>query len=206
VLGCAEILILLGGRPPQIDGTRDQRELLGQILQLTRPGEWVMDFKGQSVFRRRAFYYVIEPLTQCRIKRGLIKDTIPQDLAQKGACVVVNRQRWYSEKTFRFLGENYLAAGQVRVAGRILSATTATPEETIQFPIAIPARYVLWSEGQPVRGLLDGQTYDGARLLASGPHTFHPGDVYSHLTLLWERAAAEGCFPDANQPGWLYEH
>jgi len=205
-LGCAEILLILGGRPPQIDGTADQRELLRQVLQLTQPGEWVMDFKGQSVFRRRAFHYVIEPLTDSRMKRGIIQDTIAEDLAQKGVCVVVNRQRWYREETFRFLGENYLAAGQVRVAGRILVPTATVPEQTLSFPVAIPARYVLWSENKPVHGLLDGLPYDGARLLAPGPHTFRPEGAYNRLTLLWERAAAEGCFPDAAQPGWLYEH
>ena len=162
-----------------------------------------MDFKGQSVFRRRAFYYVIEPLTSCRIKRGLIEDTIPRDLAEKGVCVVVNRQRWYDRKTFQFLSENYLAAGQVRVAGRLLPA--ASPGETISFPVAIPAPYVLWAGGEPARGLLDGQPCDGARFLSPGPHTFRPEGACPRLALLWERAAAKGCTPEANQPGWLYE-
>ncbi|MDD5348648.1 MAG: glycosyltransferase family 39 protein [Chthoniobacteraceae bacterium] len=206
VLGCAEIALILGGRPPQVDGTRDQRELLGQVLQLTRPGEWVMDFKGQSVFRRRAFYYVIEPLTVCRIKRGLIEDTVARDLVGKGVCVVVNRQLSYGKKTFEFLSENYLAAGQVRVAGRVLSKAETVPGATLSFPVAIAAPYVLWADGQPVRGLLDGQPYAGERLLTPGQHTFLPEGTYPHLDLLWERAAADGCFPVANQPGWLYEN
>lgn len=200
-----EIGLIFGGRPPGIDGTQDQREVLRQVLQLTRPGEWVMDFKGQAVFRRRAFYYVLEPLTICRIKRGLIEDTIPRDVAEKGVCVVVNRQRWYGKQTFQFLSENYLPAGQVRVAGRVISPTPTAPGALMRFTVAVPARYILWAGGGAVHGLLDGQPYDGARLLEPGEHTFKGTEAYPELALYWERAAAAGYTPIVTAAGWFYE-
>ena len=199
------IATLLGGRPPWIDGTRDEREILREVLQLTRPGEQVMDFKGESVFRQRAFYYVIEPLTFRRIKRHLIADTIPRDLMEKQVHVVVNRDRWYEGGTQRFLTENYLNIGQVRVAGRVLSVGETAPDTTLSFPVLIPARYVLWADGKPVQGILDGQPYTGARDLAPGPHTFRPEGTCRRLALFWERAAQAGYKPVVDRPDWQYE-
>lgn len=201
----AEIVLIFGGRPPYINGTLEQRELFRQTLQLTRPGEWVMDFKGQAVFRRRAFYYVMEPLTMFRMKYGLIANTIPRDMAEKGVCVVVNRQHWYGKKTFQFITENYLPAGQVRVAGRVISSHPTQPEAALQFTVAIPARYILWGGERPVQGLLDGLPYTGPRQLAPGPHTFQSPESYPSLALYWERAAHAGYTPIVNTPGWLHE-
>ena len=199
VIAVGEIAFLLGGRPPSIDGTRDEREILHEVLQLTKPGERVMDFKGESVFRQRAFYYVIEPLTFRRMKLKTIKDTIPKELAERQVHVVVNRDRWYQEDTRLFIMENYLNVSQVRVAGRMLSKDQTAPDMSIPFRVEIPARYVLWAEGKPVRGILDGQPYDGARDLVPGPHTFRPEGVYRRLALFWERAAEAGYAPTLNQ-------
>ena len=201
-----EIALLLGGRPPWIDGTLEKREVLRQVIQLTRPGEFVMDFKGESVFRRRAFYYVLEPLTVRRMKLKTIQDTIPHDLVKKNVHLVVNRDRgWYLPQTKQFLTENYLSIGQVRVAGRVLSSKPTTPGATIEFPVEIPARYVLWADGKPVQGLLDGQPYNGAQELAPGLHQFRPDGEHPRLALLWERAAQAGLVPHLDSPGWLLE-
>ena len=206
-LGVTEIALILGGRPPWIDGTRDEREILREVLQLTQPGERVMDFKGESVFRQRAFHYVIEPLTYRRMRLKMIEDTIPKNLVENRTPIVVNRNRWYLASTRNFLTENYLNIGQVRVPGRILSEGNAEPGTPIPFSIAIPARYVLVAEGAPVRGLLDGQPYegkDGGRELAVGPHEFRPESNCRRLALFWERAAQAGYTPLADQ-SWQYE-
>jgi len=194
-----EITIILVGRSPFYDGTRDEREILREVLSLTRPGEYVMDFKGECVFRRRAFYYVIEPLTYSRMKLKLIEDTVPKDMGEKNVHVVVNRYRWYQPDTRVFLRENYLNIGQVRVAGRFIEENKTTPGNAITFPVGVPARYVLQSDGQAIQGLLDGQPYTGARELARGSHTFLPNGSYHRLTLIWDRAAEAGYSPCANQ-------
>ena len=200
-----EIALLLIGRPPWISNTRDEQEILREVLQLTRPGEWVMDFKGESVFRQRAFHYVLEPLVIHRIKIGLLKDTIPQDVVAKEVHVVVNRDRWYQKPTARFLTANYLNIGQVRVAGRVLSVEETVPGATLSFRVEIPARYVLWADGKPVAGLLDGLPYTGARELSPGPHTFRPEGTCHHLALVWDRAIAAGYKPVVDRPDWQYE-
>ena len=204
-LALGEIALLLIGRPPWIDNTRDQQEILREVIQLTRPGEWVMDFKGESVFRRRAFYYVLEPLAIRRIKLKLIEDTIPRDVVEKEVHVVVNRDRWYQKPTRRFLTENYLNIGQVRVAGRVLSVGETAPGTTLSFPVVIPASYVLWADGKPVAGVLDGLPYTGARDLSPGPHTFRPEGACRRLALVWDRAIAAGYKPVVDRPDWQYE-
>jgi len=203
------IVIILWGRPPWKNGTLDEQEILREALALTRPGEYVMDFKGECVFRPRAFRYVVEPLTYRRMsflytKRDRIQDTIPQDVLAKNVHVVVNRDRWYQKPTIAFLTENFLNIGQLRVAGRFLSKETTLPGAPVPFTVTIPARYVLWAEGQPVRGLLDGTPYTGARELSAGSHTFLPDAAYRKLTLFWERAAQAGYSPAADQ-SWQYE-
>ena len=37
---------------------------LADVLRLSRPQEYVMDLKGETVFRRRPFYYTIEAVTK----------------------------------------------------------------------------------------------------------------------------------------------
>ncbi len=205
-LGLVEIGFILGGRPPTIDGTRAEREILREVLELTRPGESVMDQKGESVFRRRAFHYVLEPFTCGRIRWQMLEDTIPKDVAVKGVNVVVNRSQAYSKKTLQFLSENYLRVGEVRVAGRVLSAGPAAPREVIRFEVAIPSTYVLWAYGLPVKGLLDGQPYDsGGLMLAPGAHTFEPEAAYPCLALFWERAAKAGYRPVVTEPSWQHD-
>jgi len=138
------------------------------------------------------------------MKLHTIDDTIPKDMAEKQIHVVVNRDRWYQQDTRQFLTENYLNIGQVRVAGQVLSVGETASDTAISFAVAIPARYVFWSDGKPVRGLLDGQPYDGARELAPGPHTFRPEGTYRRLALFWERAAEVGYAPMVDQ-SWQYE-
>jgi hypothetical protein len=201
--GLLEVALILGGRPPMVDGTLAEREVLREVLELTRPGEYVMDLKGESVFRRRAFYYVMEPLTCGRIKHKMLEDTIARDVAAKQVHVVLNRSQTYAEATLDFLTENYLRVGEVRVAGRVLSAWPNAPRVAIQFPVLIPGNYVLWSEdGAEPRGLLDGTPYNGPRELAPGPHTFEPEAVYPALALFWERAAKAGYKPVLTEPAW----
>ncbi len=204
-VGVIEIALILGGRPPGINGTLFEREILREVLQLTRPGEYVMDFKGEAVFRQRAFYYVIEPLTYNRMSRKLIKDTIKEDLVAKNVHVVLNRKQSYLKDTVDFLTENYLTIGQVRVSGRILSVGKTAPGALFTFPVAVGGSYVLWSKRLPVHGLLDGQPFDGPRELAPGTHTFQAEGAYPCLALLWDRAAAAGYKPIINWHGWQYE-
>ncbi len=204
MLGVVEAGFVLGGRPPWIDGTQREREILGEVLRLTRPGEFVMDFKGESVFRQRAFYYVLEPLTFVRLRRGQITDTVARDVVETKTCVVLNQNRWYPKDAAAFLAENYLAVGRVRVAGRMISRRAQDAGQAVRFEIQVPGSYVAWADGKVVAGVLDGSPWTQARELAIGPHEFIPEEPHANLAVFWARAAEMGFQPLADQPGWQY--
>ncbi|MEI6350113.1 MAG: glycosyltransferase family 39 protein [Verrucomicrobiota bacterium] len=207
-IGLVEIGLILGGRPPWIDGTAFEREALREVLALTKPGEFVMNFKGEAVFRKRPFYYVIEPLTEVRMRRGTIADDIPKRLIATHTNLVINQGRWYRKKTKSFLNENYLPIGAVRVAGKIISPAGHSPNTSspVHFNLAVPASYVLWSsDGQPVHGQLDGTPYDGARELAAGSHEFQADNSSATLALVWARAIDAGFKPILDSKGWSDE-
>ena len=46
------------------NGTLEDITMMRQLLGLTRPGEPVMDLKGETVFRPRPFYYIFEYITR----------------------------------------------------------------------------------------------------------------------------------------------
>ena len=199
-----EIALILLGRSPFIDGTQREREILAEVLRLTRPGEYVMDFKGESVFRQRAFFYVLEPLTFVRLRRGLIDDNVAERLVKTGTCVVLNQDRWYPKQAAAFMTENYLPIGRTRVAGRIIARAPTAAGESISFDVAAPAQYILWTDGRPVHGALDGKPYAGAVDLSAGPHVFQPAEDYRRLAIFWARAAEAGYTPLLDHIEWQF--
>jgi len=203
-LGVLEIVLLLVGRKPWIDGTQREREILSEVLRLTKPGEFVMDFKGESVFRQRAFFYVLEPLTFVRIRSMMIADTVAEDLVAKNVCVALNQDRWYPKNGGKFIGANYLAVGHMRVAGKVIAEKSAVANKSIHFDVAIPATYVMWADGHPITGSLDGTPNIAPRELAAGPHEFAPDAAYDRVAIYWSRAAELGFKPVLDKPGWEY--
>jgi hypothetical protein len=200
-VGVLEIVLLLAGRPLSVDGTQREREILGEFLRLTRPGEDVMDFKGESVFRKRAFFYVLEPLTFVRMRRKQIPDNVAERLVQTDTRVVLNQDRWYPKDAAKFMAANYLAVGRVRVAGKVI-ADGVTTDAPVRFEVAIPAAYLICADAQPVAGTLDGKLLSGPRELAVGPHVFTSASPHGRLAIIWSRAVDEGFQPLPDQPGW----
>src|SRR5207244_6999766 len=72
VIAAGEIAALLGGGNLWHDYTRPATDLLADVCRLTEPGDLILDLKGETVFRRRPFYYALEGITRERIERGLI--------------------------------------------------------------------------------------------------------------------------------------
>jgi Dolichyl-phosphate-mannose-protein mannosyltransferase len=201
-IAALEIGLILLGRSPFIDGTRREREILAETLRLTHPGEYVMDFKGEAVFRQRPFFYVLEPLTYVRLRRGLIVDNTAERLVKTQTCVVLNQDRWYPREAAAFMTENYLPVGRMRVAGRIIAPAPAAAGASIPFDVAVPARYVLWADGEPVHGTLDGKPYEGPIDLSAGAHVFQPAEVHRRLAIFWARAAEAGFAPLLDHMEW----
>ncbi len=180
-----------GGRRPN----GEQIAMVAEVLRLTDGSDFVMDLKGETMFRRRAFYYVLEPLTMKRLAQGSIPDRIKDDCVASRAGVAVGELRHYPPEARRFLAESYLEAGPVRVAGRLFPAVPAGEKEAVLFDIAIPGRYALVAEEGIAGGTLDGEPWSGPRYLRAGRHEFAAADGAGPLALVWARAAEGGFSP-----------
>lgn len=179
-----EVILTLGIGQLWRDQTRADLAVVQQTLDLTRPGEPVMDLKGETVFRNRAFFYVLEPLTKHRIRAGRIRDTIVADMLRTKTMLVVQDHYGFPRETRRFLRRNFVSVGAVRVAGKIVHGPT--------FEIEVPGEYAVVGDGDAFTGFLDGAPYAGPRNLVAGIHTMAPSDRYA---VLWARAAERGLTP-----------
>src|SRR5581483_8398091 len=136
-LGVIEIVLVLFGGPLWRDQTQAENLLLADVLRLTGPEDSVVDVKGETVFRPRASYYVLEGITRTRIKQGSLPDDIPDRLVAAHTCVALGDDYRFPTITRAFLQANYLPVGPLRVAGRWLDPP---PQDnpSVPFTIAIP--------------------------------------------------------------------
>jgi len=172
---CAmEILCVWQANPLRTNRVQGTTHTIEDVLLLSKPGDYVMDNKGDYIFRPRPFYWVLEPVTQARFRQGLIKDNL-------GACLVRTKTRlsyFYSEhsepQSALFITMNYmpfdLDALDLGVAARQLGKPSA--DGTFSFDVAIPLTYAIVSESGDTAGILDGAPYAGPVLLQAGHHTF----------------------------------
>jgi hypothetical protein len=158
--------------------------LIQQAMTLTTPAESVIDLKGEIVFRRRAFYYVLEKLTRKAISKGRIHDTIAADILRTHTMVSVPDNLSFPLDGRAFLARNFVRTGCVRVAGMMVNGH--------EFRIEIPGHYSLLSDHADFNGTLDGTPYAGPRFLAAGIHTI---DAAQRSAVVWRRAAALGFSP-----------
>ena len=187
VIALAEIVLVTAVGRLHRDETRDGLSVIEQTLQLTSPGEFVMDLKGETVFRPRAFHYVLEPMTKRRIYAGRIADTIVSDILRTRTMVIGPDLYGYPRAARRFVQKNFVFIGAVCVPGRIL--------REMSFQIDVPAEYAIVGRSDAFDGALDGRPYDGARQLAAGIHTISPVPSGESYALLWARAADRGFTP-----------
>ena len=190
-----EITWLLAAWPLWRDGTRDAADLLVDVLRLTQPSDPIMDLKGETVFRPRPFYYVLEGITNERIRRGLIADSIPERLIATRTYVAVADNDRFPPRARTFLQENYLPVGRLRVVGRLLTAPAQDGTHSFPFEVQIPARYAIVAESGSVVGWLDGTPYEGARFLAPAPHEFRSASGQGRFALVWAQAVERGFSP-----------
>ena len=194
-LVCLELALLPVLTPLAGQGTRAQERLLSEVLRLTGPADYVLDLKGQSVFRNRPFYYALETMTLERLARGLIEDRIPERCIETRTCVAPADIAGFPPRARRFLEDHYVVVGAWRVAGRILAPAPEDAGRARSFELAIPARYAVTGEAGPPRGMLDGRSYDGPRDLAPGRHEYLPAPGDGRIAVFWEQAAERGFSP-----------
>ena len=187
----AELALTLHNARPWRAEARQYESELHTLLQLSAPGDYVMDDKAESIFRQRPSYWLLENVTLYRLNEGSIVDDIPARLVNDRVGVgVFERERGTD---LDFVRRNYVAiAPHVEVTGKLLGA--ADTGAAIDFDLAVPNRYAIVSDSGNVAGTLDGKPYTAPRELDAGPHEFVPqrNDVWA---LESARAAALGYSP-----------
>src|SRR5437762_2891375 len=150
--------------------------------------DFVFDRRGETVFRQRCFYPIIETFTKERIRRGLMADNTIQRCIDTRTCVAILPDDM-PLATFRFLEQNYLPIGnRLRVAG--IRLHSSTDEKHFDFEIVIPASYkIIARDVGTVMGVLDGERYEGKeRFLSPGTHTFVQTSTGHDLVVFWAQA------------------
>src|SRR5579884_40519 len=194
-----ELVVLIVSQPVWKDRTRQETDLLRNVLALLRPQDYVLDCKGETVFRRRCVRLVFETITMSAIQRGFMADNTPRECVQTGTCAVATTLiRRFPPETRRFVKRNYLAVtSNLRVAGQQLKAFSESVHR-YDFVVTIPASYEIISRHRPVSGTLDGIPYQGARFLGAGLHRFESNLNAGDLILLWAQAADRHFIPMAH--------
>ncbi len=200
LLACVELAALPAVSPLSGRGVRPEMRELAEVLRLTAPADPVLDLKGQSVFRRRPFYYALETMTLERMARGLIEDRIQERCVETGTCVAPAEIRGFPPRARRFLEDNYVVVGAWRVAGSLFPRGTEAGAARA-FSIAVPARYAVVAENGAPGGTLDGTPYDGPRDLAPGAHEYRPPTGSGRVAVIWAMAAERGFTPFAPAGG-----
>ena len=188
LFGVCELLVALVVPPLWQDRTKLESDLLRDTLKLTEPGDFVFDRKGETVFRQRCFYPVVETFTEERFRRGLMADNAIQRCIETRSCVATLPDKMPAA-TFRWIEQNYLPIGnKLRVAGVLLHSST--DGKHFDFETVIPASYKIISrDASTVMGVLDGERYEGQeRFLSPGIHTFVQTSAGANLVVFWAQA------------------
>jgi hypothetical protein len=159
--------------------------MMDQALRLTRPGEPLIDYKGETIYRRRPFYYAMEVVTREQMARGIIADTIAQDVVRTRTFVAQADGPMWPPRGRAFLSANFLNMGRLRAAGQWI-------REDGTFTIAIPGEYAIVTPEGEARGTLDGVPYTGARMLGAGGHRF---EGEKGAAVMWAPAFRRGHSP-----------
>jgi hypothetical protein len=168
------------------DATTEYTTMMHQALRLSHPGEPVMDFKGETVYRRRPFYYVLETISREALQRGLIRDTMWDDTVRAKCHVAEADGPFWPPKSRALFSANFLDMGRLRASGQWLTADGS-------FAIAIPGEYVVIDRGGIVENARHFEAgmfrVDGkGRGQKSAPHE-------GKLAVLWAPAFERGFSP-----------
>lgn len=168
-------------------------EALAAVLRLATPGSFVMDAKGETIFRPRPYYHVLERLTLRRLEIGDLPDEIiPRLIESRTAIVRLSERMPKSAK--EFIHANYLPIQHAHVIGKRLSAS---PDGMVRFEVAIPGDYTVLRGTKPIaEGQLDGRPLEKSAWLSAGPHELWVEGPQPGLAILWARAADFGYSPN----------
>lgn len=160
--------------------------MMDQVLRLTRPGERLIDYKGETIYRERPFYYAMEIVTREQMARGIIPDTIAQDVLRTRTYAAQADGPMWPPASRAWLSDHFVNLGRLRAAGQWVK-----PDGS--FTIGVPGEYVVLDANGEARGTLDGTAYTGARMLDAGPHRFE--GATGQVCVVWAPAYRRGHSP-----------
>ncbi|HUR80099.1 MAG TPA: hypothetical protein VM733_05005, partial [Thermoanaerobaculia bacterium] len=124
-----------------------------------------MDLKGETIYRHRPFYYAFELITRTQMAKGLIRDTVAEDVVRSRTYIAqADGPRW-PPVSRAWLSAHFVNLGRLRGAGNWV-------QEDGAFVIGVPGEYVVLDVDGEAHGTLDGTPYTGARVLTAGAHRF----------------------------------
>ncbi|HEY5706533.1 MAG TPA: glycosyltransferase family 39 protein [Terrimicrobiaceae bacterium] len=191
ISGAALVHLVIEGRLWE-DGLRDQRELLKDTLRLTGRGDYLMDRKGETIFRRRPVYLVYQHATVRAIEEGRLSDPDPALLTKTGTAVAIGESMGLTDPMRKFIGKNYMPAGdgRLRVAGRSLLFYPEGGHLAARAPMMIAGDYVA------VRG---EEVLQETRVEQPGWHDVDLGGEAGPASLFWKPAWDAGFRPAENK-------
>ena len=170
------------------NGTEEHITMMRQVLGLTHPEDPILDLKGETIYRRRPYYYIFEFISRRAMRQGLIIDTIPEDVVRAQCHVAQADGPFFPPRGRAFLRENFLDMGRLRAAGQWIT-------DDGSFTISVPGVYVILNDRGEAQGALDGSPYRGQRLLDPGSHTFVTTGMKERFACLWAPAYQRGYSP-----------
>lgn len=149
------------------DEAHEEVALIRQVLQITRPSDNVMDLKGESLFRKRPYWFVLESITHRKLRHHMLNDDIAAALVRSGTAVLASTD--FPVKTRVFVRHNYVPWGRLWVVGhRILPAPPGGA--AIPIRIAVSSRYIIVDAYGRVDSTIDGAPAGDGVALAPGRH------------------------------------
>jgi len=190
---CAiDAVTLCQGQLPWHDANQAQDRTLREVLRDTRPGEPIMDIRGETVFRPRPYYYVLEDVTESRLAMGLLRDGIADDLVRTRTHFAVPDNTLFPSQARRFLNEHFLPLGALRVLGKDLGDSSTSDDKLRRFDVSYAERFAVIADGAAGRGALDGVIYRGPALLRPGAHFYCCSGRERHVQVVWAGALERG--------------
>lgn len=197
---------LIHSSRPLVDKTTDSFEMVATALRMTDPDQMVLDAKGETIYRRRPIYPVLEGVTSRGIKAGRIENDFIKRLIETHTALATYRRMPRDVK--RFLDANFVPiAFRLVVLGKVIYSPIAgdpVPRpEKLEFDLIIGNRYRMISDAGPelLTGELNGRPFSGEETLAPGHYTFVPKGGSGRIALVWAQSLERGFSPLA----WITE-
>ena len=163
---------------------------LQAVLHLTKPGDLVMDGKGETIFRMRPVYWVYEGVTLQWMRLGKIPNTVRKSMIDTGTCVAVNHRLRPEDQGW--LRANYMEAdGKVWVAGKDLGPS----KPTMNFHTDIKGSYAIVSDKGKLAGTIDGVPLQNAQQIPAGDHNLQITQGSGNVAIVWSQALERGFSP-----------